>query len=326
MNRFLSWIFLLVFSVAVCEERLDLQIITYEDLVNEKAEALALLKEALYEQGIVGVKGIPGYKEKVERYIETARGFSALPEEVKEQYAPKKGDMFLGYERGKEKFKRPDGKWVIDDLKTSYYALVPDTDTNRWPNEVDLRSGFQDVGTVMAQVGEMVMRKVGLIEDLSDHAFGRMLYYRKSSDSREENPYWCGAHFDHGLFTALLPAFYFVEGEAVKEPDEAGLFVRTGGTFKKVVSDDPDVLLFQVGEYGQLMTDDGIRATEHRVHKAEGNVERFTLALFFSPPMDTGIFSRSELTKDARYGGEVGEFCTYRHWHEESFKRYIVKD
>jgi hypothetical protein len=28
--------------------------------------------------------------------------------------------MFLGYEKGKDKFKRPDGKWVVDDLKINW--------------------------------------------------------------------------------------------------------------------------------------------------------------------------------------------------------------
>lgn len=30
---------------------------------------------------------------------------------------------------------------------------------------------------------------------------------------------------------------------------------------------DLDVMMFQVGEFGQLASNDGIRATEHRVHR-----------------------------------------------------------
>lgn len=314
-------------------EPLALDIISYEAFVSEDPEALNLLKTALLKQGIVGIRGIPGYKEKVTKFIETAREFSALPEETKETYAPNRalGETFLGYERGKEKFQRPDGSWVIDDLKVSYYGLVPNHPHNKWPSEVDLQTPFQDLGVLMSQMGEAVMEKIGLIGPSTGitlgNKVGRMLYYRKSLEGASDNRFWCGAHFDNGMFTALLPAFYFIEGEAIAEPAEAGLFIKTTqeGVFKKVVADDPDVLLFQVGEFGQLITNDGIRATEHRVHKALGAVERYTLALFFEAPMETVIHSHSELTQDARYGGPAGSACSYVYWSNESFKRYLAE-
>lgn len=315
-------------------ELLDLDIISYESFIQNDPAALHQLEKALHEKGIVGIKGIPGYKEKVLKFIEAAREFSALPEEIKERYAPDhtSGDMFIGYEKGKEKFKRADGQWVVDDLKVSYYANIPDDLSNKWPHEVNLKEAFCAIGNLMAEMGESVMQKIGLFgEALSLEGVlksGRMLYYRKSVEGSSENSLWCGAHFDHGIFTALLPAFYFSEGKATLEPLEAGLFVKTTkeGVFKKVDANNPDVMLFQVGEFGQLATDDHIRATEHRVHKAFGSVERYTLALFFVPTSDTTIYSHSVLTEDARYGGKAGDPCVYQHWHEESFKRYIVKD
>lgn len=316
-------------------ELLDLDVISYEELVQEDAETLSLLKKALQEKGIVGVRGIPGYKEKVYHFIEAAREFASLPEEIKERYAPNRslGETFLGYERGKERFKRPDGKWVVDDLKVSYYGFVPDSPLNKWPLEVDLRAPFQEIGDLMSEVGEAMMEKIGLLgtsTGISLEGFprmGRMLYYHKTGETAD-NPFWCGSHFDHGMFTALLPAFYFAKGKMIAEPVEAGLFVRTHlqGVFKKVVADDPEIMLFQVGEFGQLATNDAIRATEHRVHKALDSVERYTMALFFNAPMETIIHSTSELTQDTRYGGASGDPCSYQRWHEESFKRYIVED
>lgn len=317
-------------------EVLSLDVLAYDDFIRSDPAALATLEMALHEKGIVGIKGIPGYKAKVMKFIETARQFSALPEEIKLKYAPNQalGEKFLGYEMGKERFKRPDGRWVVDDLKVSYYGFVPDCIENKWPLEIDLRTPFQELGRVMSEAGEAVMSKIGLLGPSTGISVdgvprvGRMLYYRKQTNSSVDNPYWCGAHYDHGMFTALLPAFYFENGKAVSEPMEAGLFVKTkvDGVFKKVVANDPDILLFQVGEFGQLATNDAIKATEHRVQKAAGCVERYTMALFFSAPMETVIHSFSELTQDSRYGGNVGMPCSYGHWHEESFKRYIVKD
>lgn len=328
----------MLFAVANATENeieiLDLDVIAYEDFASEDPEAMTVLKKALFEKGIVGIKGIPGYKEKVFKYIETARAFSALPEEVKLAYAPDRasGDVF-GYERAKEKFKRPDGRWFIDDLKISYYYLAPDNPVNKWPVEIDLRGPCEDLGNLMADMGRAVMTKIGLVGPqtglvVDDYAFGRMLYYRKSIDGASDNPYWCGAHFDHGMFTALLPGFYFADGEAIAEPIEAGLFVKNdpNGNFKKVIANDPDVLMFQVGEFGQLISDDGIRATEHRVHKASGTIERYTMALFFAPPMDSVIHSYSELAKDTRYEGMSGDPCSFRKWHENSLKRYLVTE
>lgn len=317
-------------------EVLSLEVISYEDFVQNNIQALNRLNRALHEQGIVGIKAVPGYAEKVNAFIEQARKFTALPEEVKKRYAPNhdKGEMFLGYEAGKERFKRPDGKWVVDDLKTSYYALVPDCAVNKWPIEVDLRTAVQDLGMLMSEMGESVMKKIGLVGPSTTinldglPTVSRMLCYRKNLENPPENPFWCGAHFDHGLFTALLPAFYFLNGVAIPEPAEAGLFIRTSldGPFKKVISDDPEVLLFQVGEFGQLVSNDAIKATEHRVHKAKECVERYTMALFFDAPMDTVIHSSSVLTCDERYGGILGAPCSYRQWHERSFHRYLVKE
>lgn len=313
-------------------EVLDLDVIAYEKFIQGDLDTLEMLDRALHEKGIVGMRGVPGYREKYEKFIQAAREFHSLPEEVKGKYQPNRSITSMGYEIGKEKFQRPDGNWMVDDLKTSYYAIVPDNYKNIWPNEMNLREPFEELGEVMAQVGERILYKIGLLGGKTglhldeDSRIARMLYYRKSKNN--DNPFWCGAHLDHGLFTVLLPAIYFVRGEQIAEPSEAGLFIRVsdGAPFKKVRAEDYDVMLFQVGEFGQLATDDAIRATEHRVHKAVGEIERYTLALFFSAPWDVPIYSQSVLTRDARYGGMPGEACYFRNWHEATLKRYLVEE
>ena len=113
MKKFLALIFFV--SIAMAEE-LALKVIPYDLFMQDDAETLETLRAALYQEGIVGIRGVPGYRERLKEFVDEARAFSALPEETKEQYAPnrEKGDLFLGYEKGKEKFKRPDGKWVVD--------------------------------------------------------------------------------------------------------------------------------------------------------------------------------------------------------------------
>src|SRR6187431_811855 len=188
---------------ALESESYSLEVISYEDFVNEDPAALNLLKGALYKDGIVGMRGVPDFREKLSRFIDAARRFTALPEQIKESYSPNHdlGETFLGYERGKEKFRRPDGRWVVDDLKTSYYAFVPDSSLNKWPREVDLRSFMEDLGGLMSEMGEAVMQKFGLsgrgglVVTEGSPRIGRMLYYRLNSSGIDENPFWCGAHF-----------------------------------------------------------------------------------------------------------------------------------
>ncbi len=211
----LMFAFLFAFT-AMAEEVLSLDVISYEAFAQRDSAALDVLVKALYEKGIVGIRGVPGYVSKVRRFIETAREFSLLPEEIKEVYAPNHdlGEMFLGYEKGKEKFKRPDGKWVIDDLKVSYYAYVPENKENKWPVEVDLQTAFQELGMAMSETAKVVMEQIDLtgprtgifVDEIPQ--VGRLLYYKKSADTDTDNPYWCGAHFDHGVFTALTQAYY----------------------------------------------------------------------------------------------------------------------
>lgn len=322
-----------LFAVADESEMLSLKVISYDLFMEEDAGTLQTLRDALYQDGIVGIRGVPGFVEKKQQLISQAREFVSLPEEIKEEYAPnrERGDLFLGYEKGKEKFKRPDGKWVVDDLKVSYYAFVPESPKNRWPIECDLQQAYVDLGSLMVEMGTTVMEKIDLIGPstgiyLGDTPHvGRLLHYQKSGDTGVDNPYWCGAHFDHGLFTVLTPATYFVGETQVDEPEEAGLYVNIQGTFKKVLA-DPEVMMFQVAEFGQLITNDAIRATEHRVQKASGFVERYAMALFFDVPLQTTIRSSSVLTQDARYGGVTGVSCSYQRWIEETFKRYTVEN
>lgn len=338
MKRYLCVLMGLLWTAGNCKEEMEiipLEVISYELFLQKDPETLFKLETALHDHGIVGMKGIPGYREKAERLIDAFREFSKLPEEVKELCAPDRarGDLFLGYASGKEQFQRDDGRWVVDDLKVSYYAFVPDHPHNKWPNNLDLSAPYEEIGSLMVQAGKEILLAIGMIGDglpvhFNNSSFvGRMLHYLKNEDSHYDNPQWCGDHFDHGVFTALLPAYYYIGEEPIEEPMEAGLFVKTpsDGKFKKVIANDKDVLLFQVGEFGQLATDDAILATQHRVNKAFGNVERFTMALFFNASSDTLLHSQSKLTQDSRYGGAKGDPCYYRDWEKATFERFIVK-
>lgn len=311
-----------------------LDIISYNDLaVAKNPEAINQLKRALFSKGIVGIRDVPEFENKSRAYIKAAQQFALLNESDKQKYTPdRNAGNTEGYELGAEWFKNKEGVWQIDDKKASFYAFVPDNIIkNIWPHEVDLKTAYLALGELIFATGKMLLDTI----ELNDHTglahdkltgYGRMLHYHKESDITIENPHWCGAHFDHSLLTGLMPAYYFRNGIEVDEPEEAGLYIMPSDSnqFEKINSSDKEVLLFQVGEFGQLISDDQIKATKHMVGKAKGEIERFTFALFYNADDNTIIKSKSVLIQDERY--KLNQFAdgsiSYEKWANASFKRY----
>ena len=154
-----------------------------------------------------------------------------------------------------------------------------------------------------------------------------LLFMKKESKPTFHlNPNWCGAHFDHGVFTSLMPAYYFKDGIEVEEPEEAGLYIKPTheDEFVKVDVSDKSIMYFQVGEFAQLVSNDRICATEHLVKKARGKVERFTLAVFFAAADDARIQSRSVLSQDERYASHRDSTgrVSFLAWQDASYQRY----
>ena len=307
-------------------------ILSYTDLFNTQRNIGEEIKSALCNSGILGVRDVPGFVAASLAYIQAARAFSSLPAEIKNRYAPHRDSGETeGYELGAEWFKDQNNEWQIDDKKASYYAFVPDDPRNKWPAEINLKSAYLHLGELIFQTGKELLNFIGLNETLGIHlhqlvGYGRMLHYLKESDATNDYPNWCGAHYDHGVFTGLMPAYYFRDGIEVAEPEEAGLFIKPTNQhdFVKIEAHDKSVLLFQVGEFGQLASHDQIRATEHCVKKAKGNIERYTFALFNSAADEALIQSRSVLAQDARYSEHVtqNDRICYRDWQAASFARY----
>lgn len=312
---------------------MKLDILSFDHLISDPQEIyIQQLKNALFTKGIVGICDIPEFVPSSQAYIEAARRFIALDPLAQKKYAPNRdAGETEGYELGAEKFKNKQGQWQIDDKKASFYAFVPDSSKNKWPVEVDLKTPYLALGQLIFNVGRHVMNAIGLNYCVGlDHnylvGYGRMLHYHKEQDFTNENPDWCGGHFDHGVFTGLIPAYYFQNGLAVEEPPEAGLYIvpTHSQQFEKVEIDRKDVLLFQVGEFGQLATHDKIQATQHKVCKAYNGIERFTFALFYSVLDHVTIHSHSQLIEDERYklNQNSNGSIDYGAWQTASFERY----
>ncbi len=314
---------------------MKLDIISYHDLLDRNNKSIKdVIEAALLQKGIVGIRDVPDFEITSERYVAAARQFSALNEKIKQQYTPERdAGSTEGYELGAERFINKKGEWQIDDSKASYYAFVPDRTENKWPAEVDLKTPYLVLGELIFKTGKQILDRVGLNAEAGlKHeemlGYGRMLHYHKVNDANSGNPDWCGGHFDHGVFTGLMPAYYFRAGEPIPEPAEAGLYIKpTNSTqYEKFDAADKSVLLFQVGEFGQLISNDRIKATQHRVQKAKGEIERYTFALFHSAGNNTRIKSLSILTADERYKSnqKADGTLSYDEWQIASYARYRV--
>lgn len=312
---------------------MELDIVSYNKISDPTNKgAIDKLQAALFTKGIVGIQHVPEFENTTRLFVNAAREFSALPDEIKQRYAPDRdaGDT-EGYELGAEWFKNQDGVWQIDDRKASFYAFVPDRSCNKWPKEVDLRTPYLRLGELIFKTGKLLLTAMGLNDSigLNDNliiGYGRMLHYHKENDSTNANPDWCGGHLDHGILTGLVPAYYFRDGIEVEEPEEAGLYIvpTDGDEFKKIHASDKSILLFQAGEAGQLISNDQIKATKHIVKKAKGGIERFTFALFYNADKEFLINSTSILTKDARYLQNMSKdgSISYEKWEKASYERY----
>lgn len=316
---------------------MKLDIIAYGDLLNSTHIPIQKhIEHALLQKGIIGICDIPEFKNKIDDYIHVVRQFTQLDEMIKRQYSPNRDSGETeGYELGAEWFINDEGQWQLDDRKSSFYAFVPDhIHNNKWPKEVDLKTAYLALGELIFKIGKLLLNAINInysvgIKEEYLIGYGRMLHYHQENDSTNTNRDWCGGHFDHGLFTGLIPAHYFCEEQEVDEPEEAGLYIipTNGDQYEKIEIPNKSVLLFQVGEFGQIISNDRIKATKHIVKKAKIGLDRYAFALFYSLINEFKVKSHSTLTKDDRYRlnkSEADEIC-YGKWNAASFEKYRAK-
>ncbi len=311
---------------------LEVTTITYGQLTAQDPDSIGRLSSALQRDGAVAISHVPNFSEQRQAYFEAAIAFSGLSAEEKAHVAAGGvGDTYsyLGYDIGAERYA---GSEHADVTKASYYSVfdpnVPDFPHNKWPEGVPLKPAFLELAKTIHSVGVLLAQSVDpesakSLTKPGAQGFGRMLHYTPCEEA-DQNPFWCGEHTDHSFITGLVTAEYRVDGKKVDQPPGAGLEIRVGDVYQRALT-DPDSILFQVGEVGELMTNGKMVATKHRVNKPNPKVEglaRHTLAIFIDPPMDEPIHSTSELAEtDARYVDGM----TFNDWHLKTIAMHEEK-
>lgn len=283
----------------------DYQIFSYSKRHEQKEE----ITKHLHIYGFVAFIGVPKYSQAYQNYIKVARKFVHLTEKQKTSCSPENNNI-RGWSYGIEKF-----NGMVDSHKGSYYAFVPEKtgEENIWPESFpEFKTYYLNLAQIIYNTGKDVMELVG-VGRINTTGLGRMLYYAPIDlPDNTENPNWCGMHRDHSVITGLTAATFIKDGQVADQPEGSGLYVRG-----QAVPIPSDVLIFQVGETGELITNGTIVATEHLVKKAYGGYSRYAFAMFFDLPMDTVI--NSTITK---YNDRYKPNMTYSEWTDAALSKY----
>jgi len=292
-----------------CEDKVTEQSVTVFEYADLKKDTEKMIKQ-FHEEGFIAVRGIPGYEDAYEAFLNQARLFIKLSEEEKSKCSVEKYKL-QGWSSGKETF-----NGLQDLSKSFYYALITGNDCeNVWPDEslTGFKPAYLNLGKIITDTGLKILPLLGLDVNIPS-TLGRMLHYSPVYETdADESPYWCGVHTGHGFMSGLCAATYIKGDEIVQKPENCGLYVRD-----KSVSIPRDALIFQISEVAELLSNGLLTATEHYVKKAFGGVERFTFALFFSP--EKNFKMHSKLTK---FEDRFKDGMTFEEWEEASTKKYF---
>lgn len=261
--------------------------------------------------GFIALKNVPEFQATYQQFITAARAFNALSLTEKAKCTPSKGANSQGWSFGIEQF-----NGIIDTHKGSYYADIPEgPHPNIWPLKVpNFKKSFTTLGNLLLKVGQELLPILSI--NHKTYGVGRMLYYETITAGHDnQQPNWCGEHCDHGLFTALCPEIFYQDEHEVLKPPDSGLYI-----LDQEVSTPKDIILFQIGEVAELITNGLVQATKHYVKKAYGP-ERFTFALFFAPLTPFKIICKKPSVLE-KYQDRYVEGMTTEEWYLRSYKKY----
>lgn len=226
---------------------------------------------------IVRDHGIP--QELIDRAGELAKGFFALPEDVKRSYIVEGGGGARGY--------TPFGKEIakdaqVHDLKEFWHigrslpeghALADVMAPNLWPGEIaGFEQTFETLFGEFEQAGDRILRAIALHLGLPEDWFTatvkdgnsvmRLLHYPPLPEDAPEGAVRAAAHGDINTITLLLGA------------EEAGLeLLNTQGEWVPV-SPPQGALAVNVGDMLDRLTNSLLRSTTHRVVNPAGERAR----------------------------------------------------
>lgn len=246
----------------------------------------------------LGFFRITGHGLGLERFAAldaAARAFFAQPDETKAEIAmPLAGAAWRGWfpVRGEITSGRPDrkeGLYVGLEHPPDHPRVAAGTPLHGanlfppGPLGPIVRAWVDDLARVAGSVMEGVALGLGLPRSwFADHLTGdptvlfRIFHYPSLPDNADSDEWGVGEHTDYGLLTLLA------------QDDAGGLEVRTPAGDWLDVPAEPGVLICNIGDMLDRLTEGRYRSTPHRVRNVSGR-SRLSFPLFFDPSWDAVV-------------------------------------
>lgn len=255
------------------------------------------LRRATHEVGFFYLVGHGLPSELIDRMMQTARDFFALPVEAKLAIENTHSPHFRGYTRmggeltqgatdwreqidiGAERDAVPLGPGVPD-----FWALEG---PNLWPAELPaLREVATEWMDQLGRISVTLLRSwaeaLGAPSDTFDAAFAgdaspHLKIARYPGRARTEGTQGVGAHKDLGVLTLL----YVEDGKGGLQVEKDGEWIDAPSV--------PGAFVVNIGELLEIATNGYLKATLHRVQSPEPGDTRISVPFFFGPALDAEI-------------------------------------
>ena len=181
---------------------------------------------------------------------------------------------------------------------------------NQWPEGLpDFRETTEAYFGAMRSLAETLMRGFALALDLAPDFFAdkidrpcaslRLLHYPPQEGHVEARTMGCGAHTDYGCLTILA------------QDDNGGLQVRNAAGEWIAAPPIPGTFVINLGDQMARWTNGRFQATPHRVINKSDRLDRYSIAMFFDPCLDSVIetIPRFADLQPGRY--EPIRYCDY---------------
>lgn len=264
----------------------------------DRAGAAREINRACRELGFFYISnhGVPS--DLVDRHLEIARAFFALPIDEKMQIDGTRSGAMRGYE--------PMAAQTLDvgtapDLKEGYQMGIEVTEDHRWysagmnKTAINLwpvrpegfRDHFENYSAEMIRLARDLMQLISLSLDLDEEHFDgpmetpmletRILHYPPKPSDALAAQLGAGAHTDWGMLTILL------------QDDVGGLEVAGADGAWIAAPPIPDTFVVNMGDMIPILTNDIYRSNAHRVRSNESGRDRYSAPTFVDPDYETSI-------------------------------------
>jgi len=276
----------------------ELALIDISPLLDPHADAHDVARQidrACRELGFFRITGHGIDRQRLAELDRLAREFFARPDAVKETFAMRhagsawRGWFPLGGEITSGVADRKEGLYVGVDHPADHPRVrtaTPLHGRNLLPDD-GLGTAVDDWLTCLRPIADAVMRGLALALGLAGDWFEthltddptelfRIFRYPALPDNATSDEWGVGEHTDYGLLTLLA------------QDASGGLQVRSPGGAWIDVAPEPGVLVCNIGDMLDRLTEGRYRSTPHRVRNTSGR-ERLSFPYFFDPSWDAVV-------------------------------------